>query len=148
MTTAHGHVRNFIPSSNGLYYADFFKDFNYIVEADRSLCLTDSSYQLEYTVLGIENVEANKSKFSKQDIICAETTCKLQHSAGHLSYWQLLKIAQKHQLKNSLITPHNVRLVMQTILGLGIPGLKGKIVRKQKEGVQPDIVTLPQHIDY
>ena len=29
--TAHGHVRNFISSIKGLYYADFSKAFNYIV---------------------------------------------------------------------------------------------------------------------
>ena len=37
----------------------------------------------------------------------------------------------------------------QTILGPSIPGLKGKMVRKQKTGIQLDIDPVPQHIqDY
>ena len=38
--------------------------------------------------------------------------------------------------------------MMRIILGPNIPGLR-KLVRKQKTGLQPDIVTVPQHIqDY
>ena len=64
-------------------------------------------------------------KFSKQEVLRAEATWKIQHVAGHLGYSQLIKIAQKSQLKNSPITPRDVRM-MQTILGPGIPGLKEK----------------------
>ena len=87
----------------------------------------------------------NKSKFSKQDVHKAELARELQHIAGHLSEKQLMEIARKNQLKNSPITPRDVRL-MTEILGPSVPGLKGKTARKQKDGVQPDMVPVPKHI--
>ena len=35
---------------------------------------------------------------------------------------------------------------MTEILGPRVPGLKGKMVRKQKDGVQPDMVAVPKHV--
>ena len=35
---------------------------------------------------------------------------------------------------------------MRDILGSSVPGLKGKTVRIQKDGVQPDMVPVPKHI--
>ena len=46
------------------------------------------------------------------------------------------------------MTPRDVRLMKQ-ILGPSTRGLKGKTVRKQKDGVQLDVVPVPKHIqDY
>ena len=87
----------------------------------------------------------NKSKFSKQDIHKVELARELQHVAAHISEKQLMEIARKNQLKNSPITPRDVRL-MRDILGSGVPGLKGKTVRKQKYGVQSDMIPVPKYI--
>ena len=65
----------------------------------------------EHTVLCINTIKANKRKFCKHDVIWEEAAWKLQQVAGHLSYWQLLKIALKNQLKNSPITPRDVRMI-------------------------------------
>ena len=54
-------------------------------------------------------------------------------------------MVQQNQLKNNPITPRDVRL-MKEILGPSVPGLKGKKVRKQKEGVQPNMVRVPKHV--
>ena len=73
-------------------YASFSKDFNYIISRTKHVQFVgldyDSvySYVHEHTVLGIKTLEANKSKFSKQDVIRAEAARKLQHVAGHPSY--------------------------------------------------------------
>ena len=76
VTTPQGYVWKFIPSSSNKaqYYANFSKDFGYIVQANRSdgVCFTDEYYKHVYTAIGIEPVESiNKSKFSKQDVIAA-----------------------------------------------------------------------------
>ena len=96
-------------------------------------------------MLEVEIVLENKLKFSKQDVHKAELARALQHVAGHLSDKQLLEIAQKNQLKNSPITPRDV-ILMKEILGPSIPGLKGKTVLKQKDGVQPNVVPMPKHV--
>ena len=57
----------------------------------------------------------------------------------------IMKIAQKNQVKNSPITPRDIRL-MTEILGPSVLGLKGKMVRKQKDRVQPDMIPVPKHI--
>ena len=56
-----------------------------------------------------------------------------------------METAQKNLLNNSPITPRDVRL-RRDILGPSVPGLKGKTVWKQKDGVQPDMVPVPKHI--
>ena len=72
------HFQNCIPSSKGLYYANFSKDFNYIVSGLKHVWFAGSDYDNikryahEHTVLCINIVEANKSKLSKQDVIWAE----------------------------------------------------------------------------
>ena len=97
----------------------------------------------------METILENKSKFSKQDVYKAELARALQYVAGHLSNKQLLKIAQKNQLKNSPITPRDVRLMKEILGPRSVPGLKGKTARKQKAGVQPNIVPVPKHVhDY
>ena len=97
------------------------------------------------TVLEVETVMENKSKFSKQDVHKAELARELQHVTGHLSEKQLLEIARKDHLKNSPTTPRDVKL-MTDILGPSVPGLKGKTMRKQKDGVQADMVPVPKHV--
>ena len=71
------------------------------------------------TVLEGGTVMENKSKFSKQDVHKAELARELQHIAGHLSKKRLMETAQNNQLKNSPITPRDVRL-MTDILGLSV----------------------------
>ena len=56
-----------------------------------------------------------------------------------------MNLARKNQLKNSSITPRDVRL-MAEIIGPSVPGLKGKTVRNQKYGVQLDVVLVPKHV--
>ena len=87
----------------------------------------------------------NKSKFSKKDVHKVKLARALQHVTGDLSQKQLTEIARKNQLKNSPITPRDVKL-MTDILGPSVQGLKGKTVRKQKDVVQPDMVPVPKHI--
>ena len=122
---ACGHFRNFLPSSKGLHYIDFSKDFKYIETGTKHVWFVDSSYVHDHTILSIDTFEANRSKFSKQEILQVEGVQKFQNTAGCLSYWHLLKIAQKSQLKNVSIIPSDVRL-MQTILCSNISSTKGK----------------------
>ena len=116
--TVSRHVRNFISSRKGLYDVDSSKDFNYIVSGSKHVWFAKpdyddvNSYAREHIVLRINSIEENKRKFSKQ-VIQEEAAQKLQHDvAGYLSYWQLLKIAQKNQLKNSPIMPKDVRMML------------------------------------
>ena len=85
-------------------------------------------------MLEVETIMKNKSKFSKQYVHNAELAKALQHVAGHLINKQLMEIAQKNQLKNSSITPRDMRL-MKEILGPSVTGLKRITARKQKDRV-------------
>ena len=115
-----GSIQEFNPSAKGLYYADFSKSFTKLLAQAKRV-------QFKGTQLEIHTTTENKAKFSKQDVIRAEAARALQHTAGHLSDTQLMRIAQRNQLKNCPITPRDVRL-MKEILGPSIPGLKGKTV--------------------
>ena len=138
--------RKFTPSPNSLYCTDTLTKFQH----GRKVGFTEETVAHEQehghgTVCEGETLLENKSKFSKQDVHKVELARSLQHIAGHLSNKQLLEITQKDQLKNSCITPRYVRLIKE-ILGPIVPGLKGKTARKQKDGVQPDVIPVPKQI--
>ena len=146
-------MRKFTPSPNGSYYIDTSDEF----QQKKTVCFAEEvephepSDHEHGTVLEVETILENKSKFSKQDVHKAELAraLGLQHVAGHLRNKQLLlERAQKNQLKNSPITPRDIRQ-MKEFLGPSVPGLKGKMARKQKGRIQPDVVPVPKHIqDY
>ena len=98
------------------------------------------------TVLEMEtSIMENKSKISKQDVHKVELARELQQANGHLSEKQLIEIAQRNQLKNSPITPRDVRL-MRDILGPSTMDLKGEMMRKQIDGVHPNRVPVLKHV--
>ena len=150
ITKKDGTTSKFTPSPNRLYYidtADEFQQGKTVWFAEEVKAHEPSDHE-HGKVLEVKTVLESKSKFSKQNVHNAELARALQHVPGHLSGKQLLEIAQKNQLKNSPIAQRDVRL-MKEILGPSVPGLKGKTVRKQKAGVQPDVVPVPKHIqDY
>ena len=87
VTTVCGHLQHFIPWSKGLVCdADFSRDFNYVASGTCHIQCMDSTYAHDCTAIGITNVESNKSKFSKQDVLQVEVVWKLQHITCHLSY--------------------------------------------------------------
>ena len=63
----------------------------------------------------VETVLENLSKLFKQGVHKAELARALQHVTGHLSETQLLEIAQENQIKNSSITPRDVRLMKEIV---------------------------------
>lgn len=75
--TSRRYVWNFVPPNRGLHYAALFNAFNFMVASATRYVLrftiTSEDYKHEHTVLlGFETAEANKSGFSKQDVIEAE----------------------------------------------------------------------------
>ena len=114
---------------NGLYYIDTSNEFQQGKTVQFAEKVEDHEEHKHGTVLEVETVLENKSTFSKQDVHKAELARELQHITGHVSKKQLIEIAIKNQLKNSPITPRDVRPMIE-ILGLSVPGLKGKTVRK------------------
>ena len=93
----------------------------------------------------MNTVQDNKARFSTEDVKRAETARKLQHTAGHLSEGQLMKIARTNTLLNNPVTPRDVKN-MRAIFFASVPGLKGKTVRKKKATVVSDLTPLPKEI--
>ena len=113
ITKKDGPTRKFTPSPNGLYYIDTVDEFQQgkTVWFAEEVEAHESSDHEHGTVLEGETVLEIKLKFFKQDVQNAELVRALQHVTGHLSNKQLLKIAQKNQLKNRPITPRDVKLM-------------------------------------
>ena len=92
ITKKNGTMRKFTSSPNVLYYIDTldkFKQGRKVRFADK-IKAHDQNHE-HGTVLEVETVLDNKSKFSKQDVHKAELARALQHIAGHLSknsYWK------------------------------------------------------------
>ena len=62
-------------------------------------------------ILLLNTVQDNKARFSTEDVKRAETARKLQHTAGHLSEGQLMKIARTNTLLNNPVTPRDVKRI-------------------------------------
>eukprot|EP00536_Pseudo-nitzschia_multiseries_P012906 jgi/Psemu1/33464/gm1.33464_g len=143
VTDPIGNVKEFRPSSKGLYYWDS----SHLFHTPKQQNMVISTPKLFYSegVTLIETVEGNKAMYTNRDILRAERARTFQHTAGHLSTKQLLQITQKNQLVNCPVTPGDIRL-MNKILSPSIAGLKGKTTRQKKQNVEPEIVPMPKHI--
>eukprot|EP00536_Pseudo-nitzschia_multiseries_P005984 jgi/Psemu1/14155/gm1.14155_g len=143
VTDPIGNVKEFRPSSKGLYYWDS----SHLFHTPKQQNMVRSTPKLFYNegITLIETVEGNKALHTNWDILRAERARTFQRITGHLSTKQLLQITQKNQLVNCPVTPGNVRL-MNKILGPSIAGLKGKTTRQKKQTVEPEIVPMPEHI--
>eukprot|EP00536_Pseudo-nitzschia_multiseries_P007124 jgi/Psemu1/17085/gm1.17085_g len=143
VTDPIGNVKEFRPSSKGLYYWDSSHLFHTPKQQNMVISTPKLFYNEGITL--IETVEGNKALHTNRDILWEERAHTFQRTAGHLSNKKLLQITQKNQLVNCPVTPGNVRLT-DKILGPSIAGLKGKTTRQKKQTVEPEIVPMPKHI--
>ena len=97
------------------------------------------------TIFGIETITKEKEKNSKREVKCAEKAQRLHHIAAHLSHKQLLSITQKNHLNYCPIVPRDIHL-MNEIFGPSVPGLRGKIMRRNKPAMEPNIIPISKHI--
>eukprot|EP00536_Pseudo-nitzschia_multiseries_P019053 jgi/Psemu1/58689/gm1.58689_g len=124
VTDPIGNVKEFRPSSKGLYYWDS----SHLFHTPKQQNMVVSTPKLFYSegVTLIETVEGNKAIWT------------LEYQTTPPNY-------AKNQLVNCPVTPGDVRL-MNKILGPSIAGLKGKTTRQKKQTVEPEIVPMPEHI--
>jgi hypothetical protein len=106
-----GSYIKFVPASNGIYCLDVGTDA---------------------TVMAIQTVEDEQSKFSNIDCARAKAVRKLQEVLACPSDYDLANAVEHNIIGNNLFTRRDVRRA-RIIYGPDVPALKGKTVKQQSK---------------
>ena len=89
-------------------------------------------------------IKGNKENSTNFIVTQAETTCCLQHVAGHFNDLTFAHSATTNRIKNLPLVVQYVR-VMNDILGKSPYCIKGKIVRGQPTTIETEVLPLPKN---
>jgi hypothetical protein len=112
---ADGGIRKFQQSRRGLYYLDTATTEN-------------------HTVLAITTVEANKSRYTERDYSRAQLARKIQTLVGRPELTAFIRYLNGNSIPNCPIQRQDA-INAHAIFGRDVASLKGKITRRQLQGV-------------